>query len=372
MTGPDPVGDGGSERADRAAAVIERLPAGALDLATEGLARGLTAAGLVPGQHPWGRAGAARDLLVAPVVLDPTWPDPTPPQPVGSGAVHADLTDDDAEAFARLRSVLAPDAATDPETLAAAAQEWRLPVTPYRRPAETSGPRPDPGLTWTAAGSTPTVSDPARDIDRSRPGDTPLVVDLSALWAGPLATALLAELGASVVKIEPSARPDALVDHPAVHHALNHRKDIIDLDLRCRADRARFDELLSRADLLVDSFSRRVLPNLGYGPDVMAGRFPHLRTLSITAFPAGSPEADWVSYGPGVHAAVGLGRNGPDERARPAPIAYPDPLAGVEAFAQAASLLAGAAGPVRRVEVSLAGTVSPLLGHRVGAADGAP
>lgn len=189
------------------------------------------------------------------------------------------------------------------------------------------------------------------------------MIDLTALWAGPLATALLAELGADVIKVDGAVRPDGLRQHPAVYHELNGAKSIIDLDLRRPDDRAHFETLLGRADLLVDSFSRRVLPNLGYDWPTLSARFPWLASLSIVAFGPKCPEADWVSYGPGVHAISGLGHQ-PDGGHRPAPLAYPDALAGSAAFAAATGLLSGARAK-RRVEVSLAGAVAPLvLGRR--------
>ena len=255
----------------------------------------------------------------------------------------------------------------DAETLAAAAQELRLPVTPYRHLADAS-----PG------------ADGDNDLepeDQSQPGwerSEPLIVDLSALWAGPLATSMLAKLGAKVVKVDPGCRPDALGEHGPFYQALNGGKTIVDLDLRLPTDREQFESLLDRADLLVDSFSRRVMPNLGYGPDDLRSRFPTLSTLSIVAFPAGSPEQDWVSYGPGVHAASGLALDrepgqGPDwahldwrrPRPRPAPIAYPDVLAGLAAFAAGSrALRAGVGTPRAHHEVSLAGALQPLVAAR--------
>ena len=270
--------------------------------------RGLAAAagtGTGWAAEAWATEAWVAERLIEPLLLVDGWPPPSQPLPVGDGAVHADLTDDDQELFAELRQAMSQTRASasaaqggsplDAETLAAAAQELRLPVTPYRHLADAS-----PG------------ADGDNDLepeDQSQPGwerSEPLIVDLSALWAGPLATSMLAKLGAKVVKVDPGCRPDALGEHGPFYQALNGGKTIVDLDLRLLTDREQFESLLDRADLLVDSFSRRVMPNLGYGPDDLRSRFPTLSTLSIVAFPAGSPEQDWVSYGPGVHAASGL------------------------------------------------------------------
>lgn len=153
-------------------------------------------------------------------------------------------------------------------------------------------------------------------------------------------------------------------DHGKVYDHLNRRKEIVDLDLRVEQDRQHFETLLADADLVVDSFSRRVMPNLGYGPDQLRERFPNVATLSIVAFGSGSPEADWISYGPGVHAISGLGDVGPDARLTAAPNAYPDPLAGLLAFERAAEVTSFD-GPTPHVEVSLAEAIAPLVKRAV-------
>lgn len=405
---------------DRARAAIGWLPAGTVDAARSSLLRGLEAAGTVGERRNWLDDAWLEARLVAPLVLEADWPLPAPPMPVGDGAVHAALVGSDLEAFARLRSALASDLgeqwaaaeclASSPgkqgvaaelaghlsdepvergaaaERLAAEAQVWRLPVTPYRRPDQAVRTRASlPG--WLALPDdededrvfressvdenrnrdlrerpVQAVSAGGRDRleGRRRRRDQPLVVDLTALWAGPLATALLADLGAEVVKVEPSVRPDETARHQAFYKHLNSAKQVVDLDLREDLDRRRFEALLDRADLVIDSFSRRVMPNFGYGRPVLAARWPRLAALSITAFPSSATEADWIAYGPGVHAAMGLGDRGPGRAFEPAPVAYPDALAGLAAFAAAAELLTrGPAAPVNS-EVSLAAAVAPL------------
>ena len=388
MTSAIPTSGGG--RPDRADRALLRLPAGAVELAAGRLARAAaTVDRLWAPSTPALDAGAeaAAHHLVAPLRLDPTWPDPVDPLPApGGGAVHADLSDDDHDTLARLREVLTAgdDPATvDAERLAAAAQEWRLAVTPYRQRAGTALPYPGP------TGAAPAVPGPAGpervaarpQSPRSRPtADGFLVLDLTALWAGPLATALLAGLGVRVVKLDPSARPDALAERPAVFRHLNGAKERLDLDLRLDHHRRSFEALVARADLVIDSFSRRVMPNFGYGPADLAALAgergnPGLATLSIVAFPDGTPEAEWIAYGPGVHAAVGLGARPTPAPARPdvssggrwwaAPVAYPDPLAGLTALAVAVEVLADperlAGRPGGHHEVSLAGAVAPLV-----------
>ena len=324
------------------ASLLDALPVGTLDLAIELRGRGLQRLHELTGYaaNAVDRGEVAAELL-APRSLDPDWPAPSAPLAVPGGAVHADVADDDAEVWA---AVVDSWAEAGPEALSRAAQERRLPVTPYRRPA----PLP--------VATSATVDVPLRRRAGGLQGIR--VVDLTTLWAGPLCTALLAEAGAEVVKVDPSCRPDGFRDRPALYEHLNRGKQVEDLDLRQRADRDRFEELVARSDMLVSSFSRRVLPNLDYGAARLRDLNPTLAFLAVTAFPVGSAEQDWLAYGGGVHAARGLGMTGGVPA--PAPVSYPDPLAGWAAFARALELL-GRPGPFRTVEVALSEVVTPLL-----------
>ncbi|MGI9612510.1 MAG: CoA transferase [Acidimicrobiales bacterium] len=347
-----------SERSDRAAAILAALPPGTVELGRRHL--GLAERRL-DGMSVLDCSSAAVEAhLVRPIELADEWPDPTDPLPIGEGAIHADLIDDDRELFGALRETLSTDSVTglDAETLATEAQACRLAVTPYRRRCRSASSHA-PARVEASASIPPGAVGP-----RGVAPPEARVVDLSALWAGPLATALLAKVGAEVIKVDPSCRPDAFAEHPRLYEHLNHRKEIVDLDLRVDDDRRRFEALVASADLVVDSFSRRVMPNLGYGPKQLRRLAPHVRTLSIRAFEPSSPQADWVAYGPGVHAMSGLAEQRPVDgrRApfRPAPIAYPDAVAGMSAFAVAVELLADS-GQAEHRTVALSTTIAPLL-----------
>ncbi len=343
----------------RARDVLGQLPAGVIETAAASLRRGLAAAGRLDDLASWADPDAMAAQLVRPLLATDDWPGPSAPLAVGDGAVHADLIDEDHDRLAILRSILADVGPVDAETLAAEAQDWRLPVTPYRDLPAVPPPAP--------AGLPGVVGRPGWT------GRAPLVLDLTSLWAGPLATSLLADLGARVVKIDPEVRPDGFREHPTLYDQLNGAKEIVDLDLRRDEPRSRFEALVGEASLVVDSFSRRVMPNFGYGPDDLRRLNPRLATLSIVAFPAGTREASWVSYGPGVHAISGLGTRDDGagrRRFEPTPIAYPDALAGLAAFAAAAELLGtgdagGAGSSLPHREVSLAGALAPVVARAV-------
>jgi crotonobetainyl-CoA:carnitine CoA-transferase CaiB-like acyl-CoA transferase len=117
---------------------------------------------------------------------------------------------------------------------------------------------------------------------------------------------------------------------------------------------------VKRCDLVVTSLSPRAIDNLTITHGDLKEVNPSLRTLAVTAFAAGSPEADWIAYGPGVHAALGLGWDGARHHA-PA-LSYPDPLAGLMAASVAVDQLTGIAGADERV--SLAEAAAPLAAEK--------
>ncbi len=323
---------GGRERA-----VLDLLPEGVPALARSWGRLGST----LLGRDADGFEAVERDVVL-PVAVEPDWPGPAPPQSVPGGWVQADLADDDAEAFAVVRSIV--DSGAGPEDIAAEAQRWRLPVLPYRSEPWTGEPLP--------FSADPDSAAALHDGHlRGR-----LVVDLTALWAGPLATKKLAEAGATVVKIDPHCRPDGFRAQPNLYSELNGDKDIVDLDLRLDRDRERFEQLVADADLLVDSFSRRVLPNFGYRRRDLSSLNPRLATLSIVAFPLGCPEQDWLAYGTGIHAVAGFGLV--QGRASAAPVAYPDVLAGYAAFVRSLEIIDTA----EHAEVTLIGAAAAV--HR--------
>lgn len=302
---------------------------------------------------------------------------PAPRPAPGGGWLHADLgSPGDPERFADLLATLPPTA--DAPTVAAAAQEWRLPVCDYRRRLRpgrrlpitaTAGPDAQPAA--------PRASNRAASRgapQRGRPLGGVEVCDLTAMWAGPLATWLAAGLGAVVHKVEPDVRLDGFRAiggggiHPggrqsdpgndsAMWNALNHGKTRVALDLRDPPQRAEMIALARRCDVVVDSYSPRVMPNFGLDP-LPAGP----TGISMPAFPPG-PQRDWVAYGSGVHAFLGLGERRDGTFAAPL-VSYPDPLAG---FAGALAIVAAVVArdldaATAKLEVPLAAAAQPLLG----------
>jgi len=318
------------------------VPRGTAALALEIAARAAGAVSTLTGRRYVVDPAAVLAHVLLPLVVGDT-PEPAAPRPApGGGWVHADLLAEDEALF----TVLAehdPDA----ERWAAAAQECRLPVTPYRDP-----PR-------SCDGAVPAVVGCTNAKIRVEPCAV-RVLDLTAMWAGPLATMQLAGWGARVTTVEPVVRPDGLRSSPAQFGVLDTGKRRVRWDLRMDEGRAAFEEGVRQADVLVESFSDRVMTNLGYDRAGLRRLNPELVVVAVRAFPHGSDERSWVAYGRGVHAASGLGIVA--GLPQPALVAYPDPLAGLSAFAAVLAALAEP-GP-HDVDVSLAGAIAPLVGTR--------
>ena len=157
-------------------------------------------------------------------------------------------------------------------------------------------------------------------------GSTPLVVDFSALWAGPLCARLLREGGARVIKVELPERPDgARAGHPAFWDRLNGSKEQRTLEVSALA------RLLDDADVVVTSARPRALEQLGLDLGRRAAE-RGLIWVAITGYGMTGEWRDRVAFGDDAAVAGGLAvaAGGVD-----APVfvgdAPADPLAGLNA-----------------------------------------
>jgi CoA:oxalate CoA-transferase len=139
------------------------------------------------------------------------------------------------------------------------------------------------------------------------------ILDLTRVVAGPFATAILADLGADVVKLE---RPKTGDDYrygpsPEGETSLsfqntNRGKRSITLDLRLAEGRALFLRLVERADAVVENFRSGWLASQGLSPAVIQARNPRCVVASLSGFGATGPLADRASYDIVAQAAGGL------------------------------------------------------------------
>jgi crotonobetainyl-CoA:carnitine CoA-transferase CaiB-like acyl-CoA transferase len=123
-----------------------------------------------------------------------------------------------------------------------------------------------------------------------RPLEGLFVLDFSTLLPGPLATLLLAEAGAEVVKIEPPRGEEmrgraTKWGHDSVGFALlNRGKRSVALDLKNAAEQARLQPLVKRADVIVEQFRPGVMARLGLDYVTVAKLNPTVVYCSISGY----------------------------------------------------------------------------------------
>lgn len=129
------------------------------------------------------------------------------------------------------------------------------------------------------------------------------VVDLSRVLAGPFSTMILAQLGARVIKVEmPGSGDDARAFGPFSNgkslyfSAINCNKESIALNLKADEDRAVFDRLVARADILVENYRPGTMEKLGYGWEDLHRRFPRLIYGAISGFGDTGPRSAQAAY----------------------------------------------------------------------------
>ncbi|MEO6717741.1 MAG: CoA transferase [Novosphingobium sp.] len=183
--------------------------------------------------------------------------------------------------------------------------------------------------------ASPPVDVLVRGEHRQRaPGHRPVVVDLSAIWAGPLAGHLLWLAGAEVVKVESLSRPDLIRrDDPATFDLINQGKASVIADFYDAADIARVIALIRRADVVIESSRVRALKHLGIDAEVLVRETPGLVWLSVTGHGARGEAADWAGIGHDCGVAGGLARAMADVTGEIGYVgdALPDPLTGITA-----------------------------------------
>jgi crotonobetainyl-CoA:carnitine CoA-transferase CaiB-like acyl-CoA transferase len=169
---------------------------------------------------------------------------------------------------------------------------------------------------------------------RERRRDRPRVVDLSALWAGPLCTHLLQLGGAEVIKVESRVRPDGARNGPAAFFdLLNAGKRCVALDLHDANDRARLQELIDDADIVIEASRPRALRQLGIDAEALVRARPGLSWIALSGHGRGEPQAQWIAYGDDAAVDAGLARVMREATGEPMFVgdAIADPLAGLHA-----------------------------------------
>ena len=138
------------------------------------------------------------------------------------------------------------------------------------------------------------------------------VVDFSTLLPGPLATLMLAEAGARVIKVERLGgeemrrMPPFFAGGSALHAMLNRGKEVRFIDLKSEAGRAAVLALTADADVVVEQFRPGVMERLGLGYAALAGRNPRLIYCSISGYGQSGPRAGEAGHDLNYLARTGL------------------------------------------------------------------
>ncbi len=151
------------------------------------------------------------------------------------------------------------------------------------------------------------------------------VLTFGTAIAGNVSATMLAEMGADVVKVESSGRPDPLRNGPISPHlprvfepsgtetnmmfaGYSRSGRSIDLDMKAPADQAVFTELVRQADVLIDNFATGVMASWGLSHEVLAGINPRLVMATVSGYGRTGPRSHYMAYGSTINAFMGMTR----------------------------------------------------------------
>ena len=214
-----------------------------------------------------------------------------------------------------------------------------------------------PGAPFQSLSTTGTPSDLPDSESEEGPLSGIRVLDLTKVWAGPLAARILAELGAQVIQVEPPwgrgprEIPESLVVAQRFHpdnvqgpdqwnrngHLIKYglNKESVVLDLSRGEGLAAFERLVPVADVLIENFSPRVMPQLGLDEHHLHSLKPDLIYMTMPGYGRSGPAENWVAYGTTIDSHAGLSQlvGYRDEHPWKCGVAWPDPVAGLHATA---------------------------------------
>ena len=138
------------------------------------------------------------------------------------------------------------------------------------------------------------------------------VLDATSNIAGPFGGAILADLGADVVKIEtPSGDPSRSMvpvdgDRSAYFHIVNRNKSVESIDLKSDLGKSRLAELMSDADVFLTNFLPDRLHALNLQPADLMKKFPRLIVGNLSSYGSTGPDASAPGYDGTIQARTGI------------------------------------------------------------------
>ncbi|HEX3548132.1 MAG TPA: CoA transferase [Mycobacterium sp.] len=232
---------------------------------------------------------------------------------------------------------------------------FRQPGPPYRlQPARLREPAPAPRLGEHTEQYRSLNSIPGRgsgltagkSISARLPFSGLRVLDMTTFWAGPSCTHLLAMLGADVIHVESTRRPDGtrLIagipvtedqwwEKSPIFSALNTNKKGVTLDLQSDAGRELLGRFIETADVIVENFTPRVLDQIGLDFAAVQAVRPDAIMLRMPGFGLDGPWRDNPAFAYVIEAAAGISwLTGYPDRNPYEPYSVGDPNAGIHAL----------------------------------------
>ncbi|MFM7658773.1 MAG: CaiB/BaiF CoA transferase family protein [Burkholderiaceae bacterium] len=216
-------------------------------------------------------------------------------------------------------------------------------------------------------------ANPSPSANPPSPTQSPLagitVLDLTRLLPGPVATMHLADMGATIIKIEDKGAGDYARTMMHVRRelsqmfiAVNRGKHIMHLDLKQPEDHQTFLSMVDNADVVIESFRPGVMQRLGLGWDVLKARKPSLVMCAISGYGQTGPLSQQAGHDLNYIGYAGMLAQMADETGRPviSNLQIGDLLGGALSAVQGilAALLAVKMGkPGRFVDVSMTDAV---------------
>jgi crotonobetainyl-CoA:carnitine CoA-transferase CaiB-like acyl-CoA transferase len=225
---------------------------------------------------------------------------------------------------------------------------FRQPGHPYRmQPSLLRSPQPAPRLGEHTAHyrqSRPPARPPASAAD-GLPFKGLRVLDMTTFWAGPSCTHFLAMLGAEVIHVESTRKPDGtrLIagvpvteerwwEKSPIYSALNTNKKGLTLDLQTAAGRELLRRFVTTSDVIVENFTPRVLDQIGLDFPAVQALSPDAILLRMPGFGLDGPWRDNPAFAYVIEAASGVSwLTGYPDRNPYEPYSVGDPNAGIHA-----------------------------------------
>ncbi|MEM7363386.1 MAG: CoA transferase [Pseudomonadota bacterium] len=187
------------------------------------------------------------------------------------------------------------------------------------------------------------------------------IIDLTHVWAGPLGTRILGDLGAEVLKIETATARglrDMRIPTPGMYpggdpkdehwnrhgefNKLNRNKKGLSINLKTDEGKSVFLGLVEQSDVVIENFSATAMDRLGLGYGTLREANPKIIYVAMPGFGTSGPNSDFVAFGPSVEPMTGLTAimGYSEEEKHTTAMGLPDAVAGVTAAAAVVTAIA--------------------------------